>query len=249
VDDLSKLIKLKREAKEVSNKTRHSNFQIISGMYYDNISSPIFSIPLNANRRGLDSDQWDYVRFRTLELLAEELSKSSCHGSLAEVGVFRGDFAHIINGIFPKKKLYLFDTFAGFDEDSITKDSETGFTSSGFLNLLPEFKNTSVSSVLDKMPFPETCVICEGLFPESAKGLDDTFCLVSIDVDFYELTMDALLYFYPKLVKHGYILVHDYNHDELCGPKKAIENFQNNGMNLCKVPIADQCGTLILVKP
>ena len=38
---------------------------------------------------------------------------------VAEGGVFQGDFARHINRCFPKSKLYLFDTFSGFDKKDI----------------------------------------------------------------------------------------------------------------------------------
>ena len=39
--------------------------------------------------------------------------------SVAEGGVFRGDFAKYINKVFPDSKLYLFDTFEGFDSRDV----------------------------------------------------------------------------------------------------------------------------------
>jgi len=56
----------------------------------------------------------DYVRYATLSLCYEEIAYHKLEGSVAEVGVFRGDFAKRLNLLFPDKKLYLFDTFEGF---------------------------------------------------------------------------------------------------------------------------------------
>ena len=70
-------------------------------------------------RRNLDVDQdfetHDFVRISSLELLAQEMNTGQVEGDCAEVGVYKGDFASVINRYFPKRRLYLFDTFKGFD--------------------------------------------------------------------------------------------------------------------------------------
>ena len=38
-----------------------------------------------------------------------------------------------------------------------------------------------------------------------------SFCFVSIDTDLYKPTYVGLSEFYPKLVKGGVIIIHDYN--------------------------------------
>lgn len=40
-------------------------------------------------------------------------------GNVAEAGVFQGDFSSVINSVFHPRKLYLFDTFEGFDEKDV----------------------------------------------------------------------------------------------------------------------------------
>jgi hypothetical protein len=55
----------------------------------------------------------DYVRYRLLELMREQIE--GVPGNVAELGVFTGDFARMINYLFPQKRLFLYDTFTGFD--------------------------------------------------------------------------------------------------------------------------------------
>jgi len=61
----------------------------------------------------------DYARNSTLELCANEIYDKNILGSVAELGVYRGDFAKNINKAFLDRELYLFDTFEGFDERDI----------------------------------------------------------------------------------------------------------------------------------
>lgn len=63
-----------------------------------------------------ENNQLDYVRMRSLELIAEIVNNNKIEGQIAELGVYKGDFSRIINVNFPKKTLYLFDTFEGFDD-------------------------------------------------------------------------------------------------------------------------------------
>ena len=45
-------------------------------------------------------------------------------GSVAECGVYLGDFAYFINKYFSNRTMYLFDTFEGFDVRDVEKEKE-----------------------------------------------------------------------------------------------------------------------------
>lgn len=60
---------------------------------------------------------YDYCRYRAVELVAEEIYRNSVNGNIVEAGVAQGDFAKILNKCFYDRKLYLYDTFEGFDEE------------------------------------------------------------------------------------------------------------------------------------
>ena len=55
------------------------------------------------------------VRGATFRRMADRLCQRGVPGALAELGTYRGDFAWQLNDRFPDRKLYLFDTFEGFD--------------------------------------------------------------------------------------------------------------------------------------
>ncbi|MDR1955915.1 MAG: TylF/MycF family methyltransferase [Treponema sp.] len=88
----------------------------------------------------------DYIRASTLELIANEIYDKNIGGSVAELGVYRGDFAKIINIAFPDRKLYLFDTFEGFDKRDIKTELENKY-SKGDQN----FSESNIELVLNKM--------------------------------------------------------------------------------------------------
>ena len=130
------------------------------------------------------------------------LKERNISGDMAEVGVYRGEFSSHLNAFFPQKKLYLFDTFEGFPEQEIK----------GFNNIWGEtFSDTCVERVLDNMPHRESCYIAKGYFPDSIpQDISQQFCFVSLDTDLYKPIYDGLSYFWPRMVKGGYIFVHDY---------------------------------------
>lgn len=52
----------------------------------------------------------------------------------------------------------------------------------------------------------------KGLFPQTAEPIKDKkFAFVHLDTDLYESTLEGLKFFYPRMVKHGIILSHDYS--------------------------------------
>ncbi|MDE3182693.1 MAG: methyltransferase [Bacteroidota bacterium] len=193
-------------------------------------------------KRDLNKNYFDYIRLATLELISEEIRKKKLTGSVAELGVYKGKFARYINLYFKKRKLYLFDTFEGFDERDVNTEKKEGF-SSGSQN----FSDTSVESVLSLMPFPNNCIPVKGFFPESAANIKDEFIFVSLDADLYEPIYEGLKFFYPLLVPGGYIFVHDFNNDNYPGARKAVEKFCAEE-NISFVPIPDSAGSAIICK-
>lgn len=179
----------------------------------------------------------DYVRLATLELLCERLR--SVPGACAELGVYRGAFARCINTLLPERTLYLFDSFEGF---------ETGEAACESAAFVEAHRNTNAERVLASMPHPETVRARIGFFPGTAEGLEERFCLVSLDADLEESTLAGLRYFWPRMEAGGYILLHDY-HSDLIGVERAVQRYENElGERLRAVPVCDIGGSLILCK-
>ena len=178
----------------------------------------------------------DYVRLATLELLCRRLAEVP--GAAAELGVYRGFFARCINLSLPERRLYLFDSFEGFGEGAQASEA-----------FQAAHRNTAVDKVLAIMPHPENITVKPGFFPESLHGLEDRFCLVSLDVDFYQTTLEGLRYFWPRLEPGGYLLLHDWGSPKLPGVAKALADFEAElRQRLPAVPLCDVGGSLVLIK-
>jgi len=194
------------------------------------------------------TDSRDYVRFKLLELLAEQIKESDVPGSVAELGVYQGNFSKYINALFPSRTLYLFDTFEGFDEKDEKFDVDAGHVDSTMFDHVDRFTNTSLELVLSKMVNRANCVVCKGFFPETAAGIEDQFALVSLDADLYKPMLAGLEYFYPRLSSGGFLMLHDYNHPKFLGVKQAVADFEKNHGKVAKIPMPDKNGTLIITK-
>ena len=178
----------------------------------------------------------DYARLATLELLCRRLE--TVPGAAAELGVYRGFFARCINTLLPERKLYLFDSFEGFLPEAGAGEA-----------FQAAHANTAPGKVLSIMPHPEQVVLKPGFFPASLEGLEERFCLVSLDVDFEETTLEGLGYFWPRLEQGGYLLLHDWGSEKLPGVARALERYERElGAKLPAVPLCDIGGTLILCK-
>ena len=66
-------------------------------------------------------------------------------------------------------------------------------------------------------------------------------------MDLYKPTLEGLIFFYPKLVQGGCILIHDYFMASYPNVKKAVEEYQNSyHTNLVKIPIGDDLSIAII---
>lgn len=192
---------------------------------------------------------YDYCRCKTAQLLSEEMIKNGVQGDLAELGVAQGDFARLLNSLFPERQLDLFDTFDGFDEQDKNFELEQGYTQESFFKLVDDFKASNEEMVLQRMPFPKSCRIHKGKFPDTTRDLKEKrYALVSIDCDLYVPILEGLKYFYPRVNEGGYIMLHDYNHVQFLGVKQAVQECERLFGRMHKVPISDQGGTLVISK-
>lgn len=158
------------------------------------------------------SEMLHYMRERFVVDFAKTVYADGLCGDTAEGGVLRGDFAAMISRQFPDRDIWLFDTFERFTPDD----------------------------VLGRMPYPQHAICRQGLFPATARADAAlgarSFVFVNLDFNLYAPTLDGLIFFYPKLVRGGVILVHD----ALISPKvhRAAAEFCAD-MGIRPLPIGD----------
>ena len=190
----------------------------------------------------LEKDFKDKMRFYSLWLQLRRIKNDEIEGAIAELGVYKGETAKMIHHFLPERDFYLFDSFSGLPKQVIKEDCDG--------TVRPQtvkFDNTSPEKVLEYIDGNNKLFVKEGVFPATAEGIDeDRYALVHIDADLYRSTKDALEYFYPKLVKRGTIIIHDYNHNWE-GVKKAVREFEQHIPEVF-VELPDMYGSIVLIK-
>jgi hypothetical protein len=196
------------------------------------------------------------ISFVVFSLARNKFVKSFAHliygkglnGNVAECGVSIGEFALEINGAFPDRKLYLFDTFTGFDERDLRIEVERGFSNISGTHF---FLDNAEEVVMRKLPHKENAILCKGWFPQSAQSVDDNFIFVNVDFDLYAPILSALKFFWYKMVRGGVILVHDYFSEEWSpdnaykGARIAVDEFCAVN-NIYVMPIGDELSVALL---
>jgi O-methyltransferase len=197
-----------------------------------------------APRKVLSLDPWDTVRRDMIILLLRELVARRVEGDLAELGVFRGDSARLIHHYLPERPLYLFDTFAGFDE----RDLKVERAQTGLKESTVAFSQTGIERALHNIaPQNSNVQVFQGYFPESAPPFlrDRRFAFVHLDADLYEPIIAGLKFFYDRVVPGGFILTHDFN--SWPGARKAVQQFFQDKPEI-PIPMPDKSGSALILK-
>ena len=199
----------------IRNKFFYLQFQMETG------SKTLFNKINHKTRKIVSFNPWDTVRKDMLILVLKDIVENNIPGDLAELGVYKGHSARLIHHYVPERKLFLFDTSSGFDEDDIKV--ENTFHSDSY----SQFNDTNVASVLNFInPENDNVIPIAGMFPQSLPdGFDKVFSFVHMDMDLYQPTIEALRYFYLRMGNGGYMIVHDYNNIKWPGIKKAVDEF------------------------
>lgn len=163
----------------------------------------------------------DKIRLYNFWLQIQRINKDEVKGDFAELGVYKGESARLLQLMAPDRTLHLFDTFEGFAGTDLKP--ETGKAAA---YTAKDFADTSVNKVLKKIGAnPSKIKIHAGYFPQSATELVNVaYALVNLDADLYNPTKAGLEYFYPRLSPGGVIFIHDYNH-KWEGLMKAVDEF------------------------
>lgn len=181
-------------------------------------------------------------RVASLAAVAREIYRKGIQGCVAEAGVYRGEFAKFINVLFADRKLYLFDSFEGFDRNSVVDGYDNCKQTDSFIERL---KDTSVDVVMSKMTFKQNIVIKKGYVPQTLNEVDERFCFVNLDMDLYEPTYESLNFFWDHMNAGGYIFVHDFY--VWSGIEPAVEKFckEKQVGYMC---LTDKC-SIVIAKP
>jgi len=200
----------------------------------------------------LERNYPDKVRFFNWWFQVERLKRDGIPGDFAELGVYKGESAKILQLMDPSRTFHLHDTFEGFKEEDL--ENETGEAATYTTR---NFADTSLEAVKRYLGEEGKFVYHAGRFdfsaptpslpPAGGEGeREGAYALVNLDADLYNPTKAGLEYFYPRLSPGGVIFIHDYTH-KWPGIKRATDEF------ISKIPetlvhVPDMDGTVMIVK-
>jgi O-methyltransferase len=144
-------------------------------------------------------------------------------GDFAECGVYKGGTAMLsartlLDAGAPDRPLHLFDTFHGMPE-------EAAFDSGG--HEPGDFGDTSLPAVRSRLAEFSNVRFHPGLIPATLSEVTDrTFAFVYLDLDLYQPTLEALRFFYPRMVTGAALVGDDYGFPRYKdAAKRAVDEF------------------------
>jgi hypothetical protein len=144
---------------------------------------------------------------RLVNLCASVNATMHLKEDMAELGVYRGGSALVISGLAPERTLHLFDTFTGLPHTERAEHNPTNHD-------LNEGRFACALSQVAPLFVDRAVIFHEGVFPESAKGMEDVrFSFVHIDCDLYQSARDGIGWFWPRMVPGGIMYFDDYGCD------------------------------------
>ncbi|MCM2256346.1 MAG: TylF/MycF family methyltransferase [Vicinamibacteria bacterium] len=172
---------------------------------------------LAAYERFMDAGNWHSLdrKYTLVQLLKLALDLP---GDVAECGVYKGGSAWLMcQAIRPVGKVnHLFDSFEGLSQPG--PDDGT-YWSPGGLRIDESVVRRNLAE-FDNVEFHK------GWFPAPFEAVRERrFAFVHVDVDLFQPTLDALEFFYPRLVEGGVMLFDDYGFVTCPGARLAVDQF------------------------
>jgi len=142
-------------------------------------------------------------------------------GDFAECGCYVGVSAWFMAKEAPNRDFFLFDSFEGLSRP----DSED-FTQEGVQEWQVGDLKTNEDVLRKNLAEFSHIHVLKGWIPGRFQEVAERrFCLVHIDVDLYQPTLDSLKFFYPRLSPGGVIVMDDYGFLTCPGATKAAHEF------------------------
>jgi hypothetical protein len=182
----------------------------------------------------------DLPRLYSFILNLKQLLREGITGDFAELGVWRGNSAAVLAhfGRQNGRRVFLFDTFSGFDQRDLT----TADVSRARL-----FADTSLDRV--KATVGAGAEYVPGFFPESVTEDAERarYAFVSLDCDLRAPMAAGLEFFYARMPRGGMLFLHDYSSGHWPGVRDAVDEFcQRSGELVVLLP--DKAGTAVIRK-
>lgn len=192
------------------------------------------------------------LKTSAIRKLVWRIEQMGIAGAAADLGAYRGDISWQLNALMPNRKLYLFDTFTGYDARDIVKEKELHLSDAkiGDYSLTARELENYEERVLSRMPYRENVEIHAGWFPETAYDLEDEkYALVHIDTGLYNPTYSGIQYFFPRMNRGGVIVLSGYEHGKSLAVRQAVDDLEEKYGAFLITPVNDLEGTIVITHP
>lgn len=146
-------------------------------------------------------------------------------GAMAECGCYEGASAYFMARELPGIPLHLFDSFEGLSTpseiDKPAKDDQLPWQEGDL--------RTSLETLQNNLAEFDNVYIHKGWIPECLNVVaGEKFRFLHIDVDLYQPTYDSLVFFYPRMIPGGIIILDDFGFENCQGAYKATMDFMES---------------------
>jgi hypothetical protein len=168
------------------------------------------------------------------------IARTGLAGDIVECGVWRGGSMMAVAKTLlaegdASRTLYLYDTFEGMPPPSEKDIAFNGVTArAGYEHRAAKNEKWCYATLEDVQEnlystgYPaDKLVFVKGKVEETIPAtLPGPLALLRIDTDWYESTRHELIYLYPLLRQHGFLIIDDYGHWQ--GARKAVDEILPN---------------------
>lgn len=192
------------------------------------------------------------LKTSVLRRVSRRLDELGVEGAIADLGAYRGDISWQMNAMMPERKLYLFDTFTGYDERDVAKEQQLHLSEAqvGVYSLSNNEREHLEERILGRMPYADMVELRPGWFPETAFDLEnEKYAMVHIDTGLYAPTYSGIQYFFPRMSKGGVILVSGYTNGKSQSVCQAVRDLEEKYGAFLITPLCDLDGTIMIMRP
>jgi hypothetical protein len=138
------------------------------------------------------------------------LQTNHLRGDIAELGTYRGGVAKMMGYYAPACRLHIFDTFTGIpSDDPYVNGHRVGDFATDFEDVKAYVNNPNAAYHV-------------GFFPATIPKDEIQYRFVHLDGDLRQTTVDALRYFWPRMVEGGVIVLDDLDWVRTQGVREAL---------------------------
>ena len=163
---------------------------------------------------------------------------SSVEGCIVEAGCFKGGSTAKLSlaAKLAKRKMYVFDSFAGLPENAEEHDRTIFGEKVDFHRGRYKGRLEEVKANVDRYGAVDVCEFVPGWFDDSMPHFHEPIAVAFVDVDLAASTATCLRYLYPLLVPGGSIFSHD-GHLPLCVDVIRDDRFWSEVVGAPRPPI------------